>query len=260
MDDAQQAQLDAVLTSESVDLASYLPSEITGSVRRVAIFTEAFLPKVDGVSRTALLTIKYLQSTGRELIVFAPAPAIPHIGPTHVYAIPSLWAPDVPETRIAPPWPFLLPRLRHFAPDLIHLFSPASLGAIGMLAGSWLRTPVIATYQTDLPGYAGSYGYGSLRGMFIDVMRYIHNGCHLTLAPSKSTLAELAGWASGGCGSGNAESIRHASIRGAAARHGENGFLRAGARIGCWCSTWAVWPVRNTWRRYDSSRRTPVWR
>ncbi len=194
MDDARQAQLDAVLTSESVDLAAYLPSEITGSVRRVAIFTEAFLPKVDGVSRTALLTIKYLQSTGRELIVFAPAPAIPRIGPTPVYAIPSLWAPDVPETRIAPPWPFLLPRLRHFAPDLIHLFSPASLGAIGMLAGSWLHTPVIATYQTDLPGYTGSYGYGSLRGMFIDVLRYIHNGCHLTLAPSKSTLAELAGW------------------------------------------------------------------
>src|SRR5947209_12845586 len=148
----QQALLDIVLNSESIDTSALVPEAVTPSVKRVAIFTEAFLPKVDGVSRTALLTIKYLEHTGRELIVFAPAPAPVRISKTDVYGIPSLWLPFYPETRVAPPSPFVLPRLRAFQPDIIHLFSPFSLGFIGMVGGGQLRVPVIANYQTDLPG------------------------------------------------------------------------------------------------------------
>src|SRR5262249_15388000 len=124
--------LDTVLSSESVDVATLSSLDITSSVKRVAILTEAFLPKVDGVSRTALLTIKYLESTGREVIVFAPTPAPKQISRTPIYAIPSLWLPFYTETRVAPPWPLILRRLRQFNPDMIHLFSPFSLGAMGM--------------------------------------------------------------------------------------------------------------------------------
>src|SRR5258706_14591212 len=96
----QQALLDAVLNSESIDTSTVNTQDnITASVKRVALFTEAFLPKVDGVSRTALLTIKYLENTGRDLIVFAPAPAPHQISRTPIYGIPSLWLPSDPETR-----------------------------------------------------------------------------------------------------------------------------------------------------------------
>src|SRR5258708_14974504 len=190
----QQRLLETVLHSESIDTTPLLPDDICGAVRKVAIFTEAFLPKVDGVSRTALLTIKYLEQTGREVIVFAPAPAPRQIGNTPIYAIPSLWLPFYPETRVAPPSPFVLPRLRAFQPDLIHLFSPFSLGTIGMMAGGWLDVPVIANYQTDLPAYARSYGYASLSSIFLGLLRYIHDGCTVTLAPSQATLCEFRGW------------------------------------------------------------------
>lgn len=188
--------MDALLAAESrsIETRSLAPGEITQAVRRVAIFTEAFLPKVDGVSRTALLTIRYLERTGRELVVFAPAPAPRRVGHTPVYSIPSLWLPDYPETRVALPWPFLLARLRRFHPDLIHLFSPFSLGATGMIAGCLLNVPVIANYQTDLPAYVRTYGAGYLRGMFIGALRFIHNACYLSLAPSTATLRELRGW------------------------------------------------------------------
>src|SRR5438477_8609002 len=118
----QQALLDVVLNSESIDTSN--ASTITASVKRVALFTEAFLPKVDGVSRTALLTIKYLESTGRDVIVFAPAPAPAQISRTPIFQIPSLWLPFYTETRVAPPWPPLIARLRAFEPDIIQLFSP----------------------------------------------------------------------------------------------------------------------------------------
>ncbi len=191
---AQHALLDAVLHSESIDTAELAPNDVACAVNRVAIFTEAFLPKVDGVSRTALLTIKYLESTARELIVFAPAPAPRQISKTTIYTIPSLWLPFYTETRVAPPWPFILPRLRAFQPDMIHLFSPFSLGFMGMAAGNLLKIPVIANYQTDLPAYARSYGYGYFSAAVRELLRYIHNGCHLTLAPSCATMQELTSW------------------------------------------------------------------
>src|SRR6476620_511359 len=124
----RQDLLESVVNSESIDTSSLPIGEITPAVKGVAILTEAFLPKVDGVSRTALLTIKYLESTGREAIVFAPAPAPPQISRTPIYAVPSLWLPFYPETRVAPPWPFMLKTLKQFNPDMIHLFSPFALG------------------------------------------------------------------------------------------------------------------------------------
>ena len=54
-----EAVLHAVLSSESMDAANLHSGEITHSVKRVAVVTDTFLPKIDGVSRTALLTIKY---------------------------------------------------------------------------------------------------------------------------------------------------------------------------------------------------------
>lgn len=186
--------IETILASETVGLEGLSPSELVGDVRRVALFAEAFLPKVDGVTRTALLTIKYLQQTGREVIVFAPAPALPQIGNTQVVGVPSLWLPFYSETRVAPPWPFLLPRLRRFKPDVIHLFSPFSLGLMGMLAGGLLKVPVIANYQTDLPAYTRTYGFGAVHSSFVRLLRYLHNGCHLTLSPSRSALEDLECW------------------------------------------------------------------
>ncbi len=187
--------LQAILATESraIDSGSG-GTALASTVQRVAIFTEAFLPKVDGVSRTALLTIRYLESTGRQLIVFAPAPAPARVGKTPVYAVPSLWLPSYPETRVALLWPFVLLRLRRFRPDLIHLFSPFSLGTMGMLAGGLLGIPVIANYQTDLPGYTRSYHANHLRQPFIDMLRFIHNGCGTTLAPTPATYSELRAW------------------------------------------------------------------
>src|SRR5260221_943267 len=169
----RSGSLDTILSSESIDTSSLPASEITPSVKRVAILTEAFLPKVDGVSRTALLTITYLEITGRDVIVFAPAPAPAQISRTPIYQIPSLWLPFYTETRVAPPWPPLIARLRAFQPDIIQLFSPFGLGMMGMTAGGILHRPVVATYQTDLPAYTESYGYGSLRSTFICLLRYI---------------------------------------------------------------------------------------
>lgn len=146
---------------------------------------------MDGVSKTAYLTLRYLQETGREVLVFAPDIAPSSVAGSQVIALPSLGIPAAPETRLALPHPTVVHHLNEFQPDLIHLFSPALLSASGMLAGRQNRIPVIANYQTDLPGYTYHYGFPFLSTVLRDWLRYIHNGCHLTLVPSNWTLREL---------------------------------------------------------------------
>jgi phosphatidylinositol alpha 1,6-mannosyltransferase len=163
-------------------------------VKRVAIFAEAFLPKVDGVSKTAYLTMHYLKQTGRDVIVFAPDIAPHSVGDVEVVPLPSVGIPQAPETRIAIPHPTISQHLDAFKPDLIHLFSPAIMSVSGMIAARQLNIPVIANYQTDLPGYANVYGMSMLSQLTRDWLRYIHNGCHLTLAPSQWTMRELQSW------------------------------------------------------------------
>jgi glycosyltransferase involved in cell wall biosynthesis len=165
-------------------------------VKRVALFAEAFLPKVDGVSKTALLTVRHLQQSGRDVLVFAPDISVDSVGDSEVVRLPSLPFPNVPETRMALPHHLIIAqKLNEFQPDLIHLFSPALMSYSGVVYGRSVNIPVIANYQTDLPGYAHVYGFPLITGELTrQWLRYLHNGCHLTLAPSMHTIRELQRW------------------------------------------------------------------
>ncbi len=160
----------------------------------MAVFAEAFLPKVDGVSRTAYLTVRYLQQTGRDVLIFAPDTAVPAIGSSEVVNLPSLSVPGAEETRAALPVWTVARRLKAFQPDIILMFSPALMSAGGMLLGRALRVPVIACYQTDLPGYTSHYGYPRLSQPLRRWLRFIHNGSHLTLVPTRKVRDELHAW------------------------------------------------------------------
>lgn len=166
-------------------------------VKRVAIFAEAFLPKIDGVSKTAVLVARHLQNTGRDVLIFAPDNNgnTPHfLGPSQVVSVPSLGFPFVPETRVGFPSLHVSANLDDFQPDMIHLFSPAVLSLAGVLFGKNRRLPVIANYQTDLPGYANRYGYNLLHNTVRDGLRAMHNRAHLTLVPSHTLIRQLKDW------------------------------------------------------------------
>ncbi len=160
-------------------------------VKKVAVLTESFLPKVDGVAKTSYLTIRYLQETGREVLIFAPDIAVDKVGDSRVMPLPSIGLPQAPETRLALPNPIVARHIEDFQPDLIHLFSPAAMSVNGMAVGRHLNRAVIANYQTDLPGYTEHYGFPMLSGPVNRWLRYIHNGCHLTLAPTKTIISRL---------------------------------------------------------------------
>jgi glycosyltransferase involved in cell wall biosynthesis len=105
--------------------------------------------------------------------------------------VPSFSLTMAPETRVAMPIPYIEERLRAFRPDLIHLSSPALMSMYGMITARELNIPVVANYQTDLPGYTAHYGVPFLEQPIRDWLRYLHNGCHLNLAPTKTVQKAL---------------------------------------------------------------------
>lgn len=167
------------------------PNVPLAPIKRVAIFTEAFLPKVDGVSKTALLTLSYLKQTGREVLVFAPDIAPEQLYETRIIPLRSVGFPGVPETRMALPNVRIARELKAFKPDLIHMFSPAFMSVSAMANGRHMNVPIVANYQTDLPGYVPVYGYGFMQRPVRNWLRYVHNGCHLTLVPSRQSEKDL---------------------------------------------------------------------
>ena len=91
--------------------------------------------------------------------------------------------PDVPARPRVPGHPARwLPEHRA---ELVHLASPFFLGARAAGRARRLRLPMVAVYQTDVPGYARAYRLGPpAEAAAWRWVRDIHNAADRTLAPS----------------------------------------------------------------------------
>jgi phosphatidylinositol alpha 1,6-mannosyltransferase len=111
--------------------------------------------------------------------------------------------------------------LRGFEPDVVHLASPALLGWGGMLAARHLAVPTVAVFQTDVAGFAESYGMGFASRAAWAWTRMVHNRADRTLAPSTAAMENLTAhrisrvhkWARGVDITGFAPSARDEDLR-----------------------------------------------
>jgi glycosyltransferase involved in cell wall biosynthesis len=158
---------------------------------RIALFTETFLPKVDGIVNTLCHLLDHLALRGHTSVLFAPEGGPSRYAETPVYGLPSVPFPLYPELKLVPPLVSLMPQLRSFRPDLIHVVNPVSLGFAGLGHGRRLQVPVIASYHTDVPGFAARWGLGMLYHPLMRFFRWVHNSADLNLCPSHFTLREL---------------------------------------------------------------------
>ena len=164
---------------------------------RVAIVAESFLPNVNGVSNSVLRVLEHLHATGHEALVIAPdAPrgeppaARVHDG-VRVHRVPAYMLPKVASLPLGLPMPRMVRVLRGFDPHIVHLASPALLGYGGLLAARRLRVPTIAVYQTDVAGFAASYGVPIAARPLWAWMRQLHSRADRTLAPSAAAIDDL---------------------------------------------------------------------
>jgi phosphatidylinositol alpha 1,6-mannosyltransferase len=158
---------------------------------RIAIVAESFLPAINGVTNSILRVIEHMTSRGHEVTVIAPSPGVTAYGKARIIRVPSFGFPRYPELRIGHSRAFVRDVLREIKPDLVHLGSPAVLGAASLSAAQDLGIPSIAIYQTDLAGFASRYHMGLAGRSIWRYIASIHKRADLTLAPSTAAVWDL---------------------------------------------------------------------
>ncbi len=158
---------------------------------RIALFTEVFLPKIDGVVNTLCRLLEHLAQREHTAILFAPSGGPDWYAGTPVIGLPALPLPFYPELRLVPPTVDVRDHLVAFEPDLIHVFNPVSLGVAGLRHAHEMGIPVAASYQTDLPGFIARWGLGAVSEWMWEFLRWVHDQADLNFCPSHFTLQEL---------------------------------------------------------------------
>ncbi|WP_298904450.1 glycosyltransferase family 1 protein [uncultured Nostoc sp.] len=158
---------------------------------RIALFTETFLPKVDGIVTRLCHTVDHLQRSGNQVLVIAPDGEITEYKGAKVYGVTGFPLPLYPELKMALPRPAIGYVLEEFKPDVIHVVNPAVLGLSGIFYSKILKIPLVASYHTHLPQYLQHYGLGMLEGFLWELLKGAHNQAALNLCTSTAMMEEL---------------------------------------------------------------------
>jgi phosphatidylinositol alpha 1,6-mannosyltransferase len=161
---------------------------------RIAIFSEAYQPQVNGVVRTQSELVRYLRDRGHEVLQAVPYyKSNPRQNDVVEFrAIPFPLYPEMP--IVLPHWRFhrrQFERVEAFKPDLVHLMSPGVLAYFGQLWARRHGCPVVASYETDIIRYMHYYGFGRLEPQLWRYLRWLFNNCHHTYTPSQVTKNQL---------------------------------------------------------------------
>jgi phosphatidylinositol alpha 1,6-mannosyltransferase len=161
---------------------------------RIAIAAETFLPYVTGIAGSVCQIVSHCAVRNHDVMVIAPGPGDVSIEGCDVVRCPSVPAPMYPAFRVGVPAPrSITATLRAFRPDVIHLASPLLLGGIVALAARRSQVPTVAVFQTDYAGFLRQYRLRALERPVWRWLRGVHEQATITLASSRSSLAELAG-------------------------------------------------------------------
>lgn len=161
---------------------------------RIAMVSEVWRPSINGVVTRLAATVAELRRLGHDVLVVAPKGGEPDFLGARVRDVPTV---SIPFVYGGKPWGLPMPRvaryLGEFEPDVVHVVNPVWLGIAGVAAAGLLGYPLVASYHTDVPRYAGYYHLGwASRGIWW-VVRSLHNRAQVNLCTSEWARDVLAG-------------------------------------------------------------------
>lgn len=160
---------------------------------RIALFTDTYLPEVNGVAKTLGRWAAYLESQGIPCKVFAPTAehrAQPEQSAVErFFSIPFLLYPECKFTLVNPI--NVKKALREFRPTLIHVATPFNLGLYGSHYARKHGIPLVASYHTHFDQYLSYYKLQWMEPMLSKYMSWFHADCRKVYVPTQSTLEHL---------------------------------------------------------------------
>ncbi|MEQ8676948.1 MAG: glycosyltransferase family 1 protein [Aggregatilineales bacterium] len=159
---------------------------------RVALFTETFLPKVDGIVTVVCLLLDHLAERGVESVIVAPKLGdVQQYADTRVIGVSGVTLPIYPELKIGPPTLSTYNELKAFKPDVAHFIHPVMIGIPGLLMSKRMGIPTLASFHLDLARMATHYHLSLLEPVVNKLTSVVFNAADYSLAPSKQVQREM---------------------------------------------------------------------
>ena len=164
---------------------------------RIAVFTDTYLPTVDGVVTSLLTTKRELEHLGHEVVVFAPQ--VPGDGCGRRGDVVYVRAREFrhyPGYRLA-----MLPgreveTLQEIDADLVHSHGIGFMGVKGMWSAWQCKRPLVLTFHTMIMDAMTYYVPFHLdlklleRGLKLYLRVFLHK-CHAVVVPTRAILREI---------------------------------------------------------------------
>ncbi|MDK8795121.1 glycosyltransferase family 1 protein [Corynebacterium sp. MSK041] len=162
---------------------------------RIAIFTEVFLPKVDGVVTRIIRTVDQLAELGHEVLILATGDTPDTYAGFRVVRAPSISLHKIyPEVKVGLPSSSVARELVHFQPDIVHAVNPVFFAGYGALLARRHKIPLLASFHTDVPAYTKELGIGFAEKPATALIRALHNRAQLNLVTSGPMMDTAAGY------------------------------------------------------------------
>ena len=168
---------------------------------KIAVFTDTFVPQVNGVVTSILNSTTNLAKRGNKIMIFSPKIGKrlnlhKNIEIVELKSFNLLKRYKEMEVRI-PTFLNVLKKVKRFNPDIIHINTPLGIGDEGFLCAKVLKKPIVGTYHTLLPDFLRHINLAGLEKK--EFMRYItwkysnfiYDRCNVVTAPSAMIKKEL---------------------------------------------------------------------
>lgn len=154
---------------------------------KVAIFTDTYLPQVNGVVSTLLKLIEFFNKNNIEYRIIAPK-VNNELEDEKTIRMKSFKFILYPDFRITVPNYLLICReLDNFNPDIIHVITEYSLGLCGLRYAKSRSIPIVSSFETNVPQYMEYYHLSLLKNKSWVFYRWFHRKCNKTYCPSQAT-------------------------------------------------------------------------
>ena len=169
----------------------------------IAIFTDTFLPKIDGVAISVDHFCRYLSARGHKFIICCPK-----YGPDDIKVLgddieilrfKNAPLPSYPDIKVVLPSQKKIQKaVKGFKADLIHIQTPGLLGQYGVMASRMYDVPLVGTYHTLFEEYLHHYvPWLPRRSLRFAARRFSVHQCHqlsAVVAPSSAMTTALTAY------------------------------------------------------------------
>lgn len=157
---------------------------------RIAIFTDTFLPEINGVTKTLSKMKKYMDEQEIEYKFFIPGDA--KDANENIVSFNSFSFFLYPERKIAiPRYKEIKNSLDKFNPDIIFIVTPFAIGLMGFRYAKEKGIPIVSNYSTDFPKYLKHYKLEILQNAVWTFFRWFHSSSHINFCPSIATKLDM---------------------------------------------------------------------